>query len=122
MMWINCYLPLPLIFKNFLSAINDHSLAEKLIQRNKAKYFWIILHVTFLSTITASSLEASSENKLSIESQVIQSSFLRVVQAGASDSSKLANKSTEQSISLPAIKSVENKPSITYYRRDMYAD
>lgn len=86
------------------------------------KYFWVFLHITFLSTLTASPTEASSDSKLPTESPATQLSVLRVVQAGASDSNKLANKSSEQPISLPAIKPGENKQSTSYYRRaDSYA-
>ncbi len=86
------------------------------------KYFWIFLHITFLSTLTTSPTEASSGSKLPTESHAIQSNVLRVAQSGVSDPNKLNNKSLEQSVSPPAIKPVENKPSTSYYRRaDSYA-
>jgi hypothetical protein len=81
------------------------------------KFFWLFLHIAFLSTFTINPAEASSGSTLPVESQAIQPSVVRVVQAGASDPNKLVDKSSEQSSPLPAIVPEASKQSTSYHRR-----
>ena len=84
--------------------------------------FWLLLNILFLNILAVSSAMASSGSELPGESHAVQSSIMRVVQAGSSDSNKSAGKSSGQSgSSLPAI-APEAKQSTSYHRRsDSYA-
>lgn len=91
------------------------------------KLFWLLLHITLLSSLTVRSAEASSDNKSSIDFQAMQKSIVQLTQQIAVDMGKpIGNKPSEQEKSLPSIvpevkKTEENKPTSYHQRANSYA-
>lgn len=84
------------------------------------KLFWLLLHITLLSSLTVRSAEASSDNKSSIDFQAMQKSIVQLTQQIAVDMGKpIGNKPSEQEKSLPSIvpevkkQRKINRPAIT---------
>lgn len=88
------------------------------------KFLWFFLHIVALSTLIASPIQASSDNKSSIDFQAMQRSIVQIAQQVAVDMGKpLLNKPSdqakpsEQEKSLPAIVPQANNQSTSYHQR-----
>lgn len=88
------------------------------------KFLWFFLHIVALSALIANPIQASSDNKSSIDFQAMQRSIVQIAQQVAVDMGKpLLNKPSdqakpsEQEKSLPAIVPQANNQSTSYHQR-----